>query len=40
MENNEDFYSKIVYKKNAFTDLMIDLKVYYVVKLLKFYLNN
>ena len=29
MENNEDFYSKIVYKKNAFSDLMIDLKVYY-----------
>ena len=29
MENNEDFYSKIVYKKNAFSDFAIDLKVYY-----------
>ena len=29
MELNDEYYSKIVYKKNAFNDLMVDLKVYY-----------
>ena len=36
MDNCDEYYSKIVYKKNAFCDLAVDLKVYYFQKRILF----